>query len=606
MSDRDFPARRPSPFTAAFLSFLFPGLGQLYAGVRARALAFAAAPVLLLALLAGLLANHATRRGLVFSVFDPTILQILLVLDGALFAYRLLAVVDAFRVARALAAGGSSRLGRPRLRLAPLSLAGLGAVVLVMAMGHVALARYDLIAYDTITGITSGTPEQATPPAGASASPGPSASAAAASAPPSESPSPTPTAAPVTAVTPWNGTDRLNILLLGVDQRPPDPTFNTDTMIIASVDPKTGQVAMFSVPRDTIDMPLPPSWPAASYFQGGVFPNKITTLWTYADSHPNLFPGPAATKGSTALMGTLGYLLGLNINYYVMVNFSGFEQVVNTLGGVTINVQAPVEDYHYPSVSHGAIKLYIPATIQHMDGSEALAYARSRHETNDFNRSQRQQRVILSVREQTNLATFLDPNKLAQLSSELSAAVHTNFPAGQLPQLVSLAEQADVRHLHSYVFSYPDYETQCSPAECQVFYWLKPKVDLIRQTVQQAFSASPELLAERQALRSEAATVWVLNGSGIAGQATAVSGYLDYLGMNAEVPPVNGGHATGPTQTATVVTFYNGAESKLPETVRVLEAVFKVKIVTATDPSMKADVVVITGTSTPKLSAPAG
>jgi LCP family protein required for cell wall assembly len=596
----DRPSGRPSPFAAAFLSLLFPGLGQVYAGRSARGLAFAAPPILGLALLGGLLASAATRDAVKVSVFDPFVLDVLLALDVLIFLYRLLAIVDAYRCAAVVVPEGPGRAARPRVPLAPFSLAGLAAVVLVMGMGHLALARYDRIAHDTIMAVTSDTP--ANPPAAASATASPGTSPAGSLQPAGQAAA----AQPQPSIAPWNG-GRLNVLLVGVDQRPDQQTFNTDTMIVASIDPSSGQVSMFSVPRDTEQVPLPPSWPAAAYF-GGVFPNKINSLWTYAEGAPDLFPGTDATRGVTALKGALGYLLGIQIPYYAEVNFSGFRQVVDTLGGVTIDVQIPVTDYDYPTDNgRGAIKLYIPPGIQHMSGEEALAYARSRHATSDFDRSLRQQRVITSIRQQTDVLSFLDPNKLDALGQALRNAVHTDFPRDQLPQLVSLIEKADTSNLHSLVFTPPQYAVQCPPAECVVNYWLHPNVTAIRQAVTQAFSKSAAALAaSRSALASENAQILVENGSGINGQATAVAAYLSYLGMNATVPSTNNGRAPHSGYTQTVVTFYNGAQATMPETVQVLQSILGVTVQTATDPAVKADVIVITGTATPQLTVPGG
>ena len=589
----DRPIGRPSPFAAAFLSLIFPGLGHLYARRHARALAFAAPPFLGLALLGGLLASASTRDVVKVSVFDPFVLDVLLALDVLLFLYRAIAAIDAYRCAAVEVPEGGGRLGRPRVPFAPLSLAGLVAVLMVMGMAHVALARYDRIAHDTIMAVTSDSPSNPAVPA---ASPGASPAASAY----------TGTAAqPQPSIAPWNG-GRLNVLLVGVDQRPADRTFNTDTMIVASIDPTSGQVSMFSVPRDFEQIPLPPTWPAAAYF-GGIYPNKVNSIWTYAEGTPNLFPGTDATRGVNALKGTLGYMLGIQIPYYVEVNFSGFRQVVDTLGGVTIDVQIPVTDYDYPTDNgRGAIKLYIPPGIQHMSGEEALAYARSRHATSDFDRSLRQQRVITSVRQQTDVLSFLDPNKLDALGQALRNAIHTDFPRDQLPQLVSLIEKADTTNLHSLVFTPPQYAVQCPPAECVVHYWLHPNLPAIRQAVAQALTSSSPLAQSRAKLSSENAQVLVENGSGVAGQATSVAAYLTYLGLNASVPSANGGRADRSNYPDTVVTFYNGAETTMPETVRVLQSTFGVTITTVNDPTVKVDVIVITGAKTPQLKVPGG
>jgi len=602
----------PSPLAAAVLSLLFPGLGQLYAGRPRRALAWVALPILVVALLAGLLVNRDSRQALLAAIFAPDALQALLVLDIAVLAYRAAAIIDAHRLASR--AGGPLDADAPRSRgpgstprrrapLRPVSIAGLLGVLLVLGIGHAAVARYDRIAFDTIAAITGpsavGDAGSPSPTTGLAVAPSASGGAS-----PATGVGQTASAAPSSV--PWNGTGRLNVLLLGSDQRPPDPTFNTDTMIVASIDPASGEVAMFSVPRDTENVPLAAGTPAAAYFPDGLYPNRLNSLWTYAYGNPGLFPGPPLTRGFTALKGAVGQLLGIDIPYYVMVNFSGFRTVVDTLGGAMIDVQLPVADYDFPATDTVGIKLYIPPGIQYMTGSQALAYARARHETNDFDRSQRQQRVITSIREQLDVLSLLNPNRLDALSSALSSAIHTDYPAANLPALISLIEKVDLAHLRSYVFTPPTYETQCSPAECAIHYYLHPNVAVIQAAVRTAFTIDPALERSRQALAGEGATVWVLNGSTNPIAADTVTSYLEYLGVSAIVPPVAGGRASRSTYPDTVVTFYNGAERRLPETVRVLERTFGVAIATATDPTVTADVIVIVGRRTPTLQVPGG
>jgi LCP family protein required for cell wall assembly len=187
------------------------------------------------------------------------------------------------------------------------------------------------------------------------------------------------------------------------------------------------------------NIPLPESFPAHNYYAGGIFPAKVNSIWTYARGNPNLFPGNDKQRGYIALKGALSEMLGIDIKYYLEVDFVGFRKVIDTLGGVTIDVQLPVGDYHYPSDDgRGALKLYVPPTIQHMTGAEALAYARSRHQSNDFDRAQRQQRVVTSLRQQADVLSFLNPDRLETVSKAVRSAIHTDFPASQLLQLISL------------------------------------------------------------------------------------------------------------------------------------------------------------------------
>jgi len=138
--------RARSPFAAAFLSLLFPGLGQAYAGAPIRALGFAAAPILLVALGAGVLLR-IDRLALVGLVVNPFVLTSVFVVNLIALVYRLVAIVDAYRVAEfvnARSAAGDGRLGPARVPGNVLSVAGLLAVILVMAGSHVVVARYDL------------------------------------------------------------------------------------------------------------------------------------------------------------------------------------------------------------------------------------------------------------------------------------------------------------------------------------------------------------------------------------------------------------------------------------------------------------------------------
>jgi polyisoprenyl-teichoic acid--peptidoglycan teichoic acid transferase len=392
----------------------------------------------------------------------------------------------------------------------------------------------------------------------------------------------------------WNHTDRLNILLLGVDQRSGDSTFNTDTMIVVSIDPVTKNVALFSLPRDTVDVPLPSS--AQGVF-GSVYQGKINSLWTNARNRPDAFPGSGNARGYNALKETLGTLYHLNIQYYVMVNFQGFKQVVDTLGGVTIDVQNPVVDDKYPGDNGTDLRVYIPAGVQHMTGAEALTYARSRHGSNDFDRASRQQRVILSIRQQTSPQTVLD--NLQPLLTALKSSFKTDIPLDQLPALIQLSSQINTANIRSYVFSPPRFGTEGYP---NGIYSIQPNVPLIRSTVANAFKIDPKLEALRDAVSAEDGTIWLVNGSGQSGQANTLVAYLEYEGLTAiaqrQRPPT--------TPANTVIKVYNGRETSLPSTVALLEKIFGVQAQLVTDPSVSVDIIVTTGRSTPTLTPPPG
>jgi LCP family protein required for cell wall assembly len=240
---------------------------------------------------------------------------------------------------------------------------------------------------------------------------------------------------------------------------------------------------MLSLPRDTVNVPLPRDWRAYGFY-GGVYPAKINSLWARARGQANLFPGSKSReRGFNAIKGALGELYQIDIPYYIEVDFNGFKKIVDTFGGVAIDVQLPVADDHYPIGGGNSYNLYIPSGFQHMDGTQALAYARARHKTSDFDRAQRQQRVITSLRQQVDPTSLLEPGPLEELVSTLKSSIHTDIPAELFPALVGLAGQVDAKEVRSLVFTPPTYQVEC--LSC---YSLTPKLKPIRRAVKNVFT----------------------------------------------------------------------------------------------------------------------
>ena len=592
---QDARPRARSPFSAAFLSLLLPGLGHLYAGAPSRALAFAAAPILGAALLAGIVLR-LDRIEVVGLILNPFVLSSVFAANLIALLYRLVAIIDAYRVTEymnALTMSGDGRLGRARVPRHPGSVAGLLAVVLVMTGSHVVVARYDMLALDLLDSGCIFVGSQTTPvcdvDAGATPAPGD----------PVESvePEPSVVGAPVpdVSIRPWDGKERLNVLLIGTDQRPREGTYNTDTLIVVSIDPLTRQVAMFSLPRDTVDVPVPPG-PAQQAF-GPVYTRKINAWFTSVRNRADLFPGTSVTRGYNGLKAIMGNLYGLDIKYFVEVNFEGFKSVVDALGGVTINVQIPVVDDRYPGDGGSLERIYIPSGIQHMNGAQALQYARSRHTSSDFDRGQRQQRVLLSLKDSADPRDLIP--RLPELVTALKKAIRTDVPVDQLDELLGLASTVDTKDIRSYVFAPPLYqqESQASPRG----YIIVPYLDKIRAAVDSAFTSDPADQALREKLAEEAAGVWVLNSTGDTNRAARLAGYLEYHGLAASAPRQK---PSGGVRADTTLVIYNGAESRLAGTIAYLEKTFGVTATTRTDSAIRADLIVMIGRATQDLQAP--
>jgi LCP family protein required for cell wall assembly len=588
LSAHEAAPRRSSPFAAAFLSLLFPGLGHAYLGAHRRAIGFAAPPILIGALLAGIVIRLDVFQlgGLAFQSWFITLV---FVVNLVALAYRAAAVVDAWRIARWLSSGatGGRRQRGAIAASAPASIAGLAAVLLVMSVVHVAIARYDLVLARTADCIFDASrtdcPIASAPPVG-SGEPTDEAT---------DTPEPSLVGTPVPSVSipPWNGVERLNVLLIGADEQ--GGGHNTDTLIVLSIDPATNQVAMFQLPRDTVDVPIPEG-PARSVF-GSVYEGKINSWFVAVRNRADSYPGTDQTRGYNGLKAILGELYGVEIKYFVEVNFEGFKQIVDALGGVTVNVQVPVVDDHYPADGGALARVYIASGMQHMTGAEALVYARSRHGSTDFDRGARQQRVLLSLRQQTDVANILP--KIDELAEALSASVRTDIPRELLPQLLGLASQVNTPDIRSYIFTPPYYQTEFR----QGIYHIVPRVDRIQAAVRDAFSTDPGIADRREQLGTEGATVYVMNGSGQSGQANRIADYLEYLGMAASAPGQKP-DVTG--LAATTIRAYNGAEASMPLTVATLEDLFGVTAELIDNATATADIVVITGSTTPSLTPP--
>ena len=581
-------ARGRSPFAAAFLSLVFPGLGHAYLGAYRRGLGFAAPPLLIGALLAGFavrmtefdLAGLAIQTWFLIAVFIGNIVALV---------YRAYAIVDAWSIARAVGArparGAPARPGVGGV----LPVASLAAVLLVMSGVHVAVARYDLLLSGTANCIFDPDAEGCD----STESPGPGASGGTG---PSGLPTPGASVGPAVSgppVPPWDGRERLNILLIGADEQ--GGGHNTDTMITVSIDPQTNQVVMFQLPRDTVDVPLPPG-PARDFY-GSVYPGKINSFYANVRNRTDWFPGTSERRGYNGLKAILGNLYGLDIKYFVEVNFFGFKKVVDALGGVTVNVQVPVLDDNFPTTAGGRTRLFIPAGIQHMTGEQALAYARSRKSTSDFERGARQQRVLVSLRRQMDVGRILPA--IDSLAEALRESIRTDIPRELVPQLLGLADRVDSRSIRSVIFTPPFYQQEflSSPRG----YIIVPRVQRIRAAVLEAFNVDPGFAEERDALAEEGASVWVLNGSGRTGEAGRLADYLSYLGINASAPtqrPDTSG------LTATTIRVYNGAEERFPLTLAKLRGVFNVEVVPVADAAIHVDFMIITGDTTPQLTPP--
>jgi LCP family protein required for cell wall assembly len=215
------------------------------------------------------------------------------------------------------------------------------------------------------------------------------------------------------------GHGRVNIVLLGLDQRPNDNEgTRSDTMLILSVDQDSGTANILSVPRD-LWVKIP-----------GQGENRINTAYYFGDLERPGKGGPPLVK--QAILDNFG----IKVDYFAEINFDGFRSVIDAIGGINLDVKKPLLDNEYPTEDYGIKRIFIPAGLQHMSGQTALEYARSRHADSDLGRNQRQQEVLLAVREQGINLGLLTNN---QLQTALQGAVKTDLTPGDMLALGRLA-----------------------------------------------------------------------------------------------------------------------------------------------------------------------
>ncbi len=226
----------------------------------------------------------------------------------------------------------------------------------------------------------------------------------------------------------WEKKDRINILLLGVDKRESEDVPRSDTIIIVTIDPLTRDVAMLSIPRDLL-VTIP-----------GYGDTKINAAYSYGAQTEVTGPG--------LVRATIEYNFGIPIHYFAEVDFDGFVRIVDTLGGVTVDVPAPIKDDEYPGERYDYTRIYFPTGLQHMDGRTALRYVRTRHDDNDFARGARQQQVLQALREQgirLNLIARAD-----KLLAQLADTVRTDLSPTEVLALAKLGTEIDRGKIRTY------------------------------------------------------------------------------------------------------------------------------------------------------------
>ncbi len=363
--------RQSRPWLAAFLSFLFPGLGQAYAGHRVLA-AILSAPViaLILAVLAvwngfgGPMRNSLLSSGFLFAVIAG---------NFALLCWRAFAISHA---------GLSRPIPDPHQRRLAITWVAILIVLSIAMHAWVGVVVSNLD--QTLSQVFGGS-----------------------LVPPDPLPEPSGSHEPVNVPQyRWDGTDRINVLLLGTDASQTRDQVLTDVILVVSIDPVAGTAEMISVPRDTGFVPLPDE----TLYIGALYPDKVNGLSTVASINPEMWCPDLVDDpegcGLRTIERSIGLYLGIEIHHYALVDMAGFAELIDAVGGLRLCLPGELTDPEFDgSLDNRGVDepLVLPAGCHEYDGIDALAYARSRkgwiempdgtrEPQSDFTRNERQQK----------------------------------------------------------------------------------------------------------------------------------------------------------------------------------------------------------------------
>ena len=227
----------------------------------------------------------------------------------------------------------------------------------------------------------------------------------------------------------WPETDHINVMVLGVDTRLAEGDQNADVIMIARVDFTTNDVRVVSIPRD-LQVEVP-----------GHGLSKINGAYNIGvKQDPD-----NSVAGVMMMRDTIEYNFGVRIDEFVLVDFEGFEKVIDAVGGITVNVPNRIEDDAYPTEDFGTTTLVIEAGRQNMDGKTALAYARTRHQDSDDQRRERQMLVLRALLDKGQ--SLGSVTRISQLIIAAGDAVLTSIDWDEQLALVSMALKLDQREI---------------------------------------------------------------------------------------------------------------------------------------------------------------
>jgi LCP family protein required for cell wall assembly len=459
------PRRRPpgrpisSTLGLTLLGTVVPGFGLIVAGRRRLGSAILVVFVILAAFLAWF--GLFDRRDLMHAAVDPDTLALL---GAVLFGLGLVWVGVIVATHRSL----RSRMATPLDRILGSAVVAVLSIVVLspLAIG----SRYAFVSRDVVLGVFDDDDSRSA------------------------------TRPDVTEENPWAGKDRVNILLLGGDAGKGRTGTRTDTVMVASIDTKTGNTVLFSLPRNLEKIPFPSDSALADAYPDGIYhtpggdegEQMLNSMYQNVPrDHPDAI-GETDHPGADVLKLAVGESLGLKLDYYVLINLKGFQQLVDALGGITVNINTRVAiggDTDRGIEPHDWLE---PGPNQHLDGYNALWYARGRYGASDYQRMKRQRCAMKAIIDKAKPAEVL--RRYEQIAKTSTDIVETDIPGKLLPAFVDLSMNVKDAKVTSIAFTN------------ELIEHYDPDYDFIREKVSKAVAASVAPGTEKAADKTAAPT----------------------------------------------------------------------------------------------------
>lgn len=249
---------------------------------------------------------------------------------------------------------------------------------------------------------------------------------------------------------------RYNILLIGSDARADRTGIRPDTLVVASIDADTGKVVLVSLPRNLQNIPFPEGSPMRQVYPYGFNCGSeclLNAVHTVASNRTDLYP-KSKDPGLDATIDAVQGATDLKINYYIMVNLNGFKGLVDAVGGVTIDVKDRIAMFGHDDAYK---QIYIEPGRQKLDGQQALWYARSRVQSDDYTRMGRQKCLMAAMADQLSPTKVLtNATQIAKSGKEL---LSTSIPRKELGQFADLALKSTGTKIRTVSIVPPQFNT---------------------------------------------------------------------------------------------------------------------------------------------------